>query len=164
MQIIPCSICVLCACFQIVICILAPFLKDDLLQEIIHVVVEFLADLMILFLCSAKLVSCALKPNRAGADIDKTTKIPFPSPPPPPPPPPPIILSVKLSVKLFQHCKKYADHKIFHYAFGSGEFLSYNSAFLASISNTVLKGSGMENYSNIHYGKNDSSRAFKFQC
>ena len=85
-QIIPCSICVLCACFQIVICILAHFLKDDLLQEIIHVVVEFLADLMILFLCSAKLVSCALKPNRAGADIDKST---------PPPPPPPIILSVK---------------------------------------------------------------------
>ena len=75
MQIIPCSNCVLCACFQIVICILAPFLKDDLLQEIIQVVVEFLADLMILFLCSAKLVSCALKPNRAG------------TPPPPPPPP-----------------------------------------------------------------------------
>ena len=74
----------LCACFQIVICILAPFLKDDLLQEIIHVV---LADLMILFLCSAKLVSCALKPNRAGADIDISTKSP--------PPPPPIILSVK---------------------------------------------------------------------
>ena len=73
----PCSICVLCACFQIVICILAPVLKDDLLQEIIHVV---LADLMILFLCSAKLVSCALKPNRAGADIDISTK----SPPPPP--------------------------------------------------------------------------------
>ena len=89
MQIITCSICVLCACFQIVICILAPFLKDDLLQEIIHVVVEFLADLMILFLCSAKLVSCALKPNRTGTD--KSTKIP--------PPPPPIILSVKL----FQH-------------------------------------------------------------
>ena len=96
MQIIPCSICVSCACFQIVICILAPFLKDDLLQEIIHVVVEFLADLMILFLWSAKLVSCALKPNRAGTNIDKSTKIP-------PPPPPPIILSVKLSVKLFQH-------------------------------------------------------------
>ena len=55
-QIIPCSISVLCACFQIVTCILAPFLKDDLLPEIIHVVVEFLADLMILFLCSAKLV------------------------------------------------------------------------------------------------------------
>ena len=34
MQIIPCSICVLCACFQIVISILAPFLKGDLLQEI----------------------------------------------------------------------------------------------------------------------------------
>ena len=32
-------------------------LKDDLLQEIIHVAVEFLADLMILFLCSAKLVT-----------------------------------------------------------------------------------------------------------
>ena len=43
-----------------VVCILAPFLKDDLKQEIIHVVVEFIADLMILFLCSAKLVSCAL--------------------------------------------------------------------------------------------------------
>ena len=42
--------CVLCACFQIVICILAPFLKDDLLQELIHVVVEYLADLMILLL------------------------------------------------------------------------------------------------------------------
>ena len=68
-------------------------------------------------------------------------------------PPPPIILSVKLSVKLFQHCYKYADHKIFHYAFERGEFLSYNSAFLASISNTVLKGSGKENYSNIHYVK-----------
>ena len=81
MQIIPCSICVLCACFQIVICILTPFLKDDLLQEIIHVVVEFLTDLMILFLFSAKLVSCALKPNRAGADIDESNKIP---PPPPP--------------------------------------------------------------------------------
>ena len=94
-QTIPCSICVLCACFQIVICILAHFLKDDLLQEIIHVAVEFLADLMILFFCSAKLVSCDLKPNRAGAVIDKSTKIP--------PPPPLIILSVKLSVKLFQH-------------------------------------------------------------
>ena len=44
MQIIPCSICVMCAHFLIVICILAPFLKDDLLQEIIHVVVEFFAD------------------------------------------------------------------------------------------------------------------------
>ena len=88
MQIIPCSICVLCACFQIVICILAPFLKDDLLQEIIHVVVVFLADLMVLFLCSAKLVSCALKPNCAGADIDKSAKIP-------PPPLPTIILSFK---------------------------------------------------------------------
>ena len=32
-----------------------------------------------------------------------------------------------------------------------GEFRSYNSAFLASISNTVLKGSGKENYSNVHY-------------
>ena len=53
-QIIHCSICVLCACFQIVICILAPFLKDDLLPEIIREVVEFLADLMILFLCEAK--------------------------------------------------------------------------------------------------------------
>ena len=140
----------LCACFQIVICILAPFLKYDLLQEIIHVVVEFLADLMILFLCSAKLVSCALKPNCAGADINKSTKIP-------PPPPPPIILSVKFVyfvtpfiivfrtngnclfnscslslihvdsmaihlhfltvIELFQHCNKYADHKIFHDAF-----------------------------------------------
>ena len=66
-QIIPCSICVLCACFQIVICILPPFQKNDLLQEIIHVIVEFLADLMILFLCSAKLVSCTLNPNRADS-------------------------------------------------------------------------------------------------
>ena len=73
------NLCVVCMfpSFQIFICVLAPFLKDDLLQEIIHVVVEFLADLMILFLCSAKLVSCALKPNCAGADIDKST------PPPP---------------------------------------------------------------------------------
>ena len=75
-------LCVVCMfpSLQIVICILAPFLKDDLLQEIIHVIVEFLADLMILFLCSAKLDACALKPNCAGADIDKITKIP---PPPP---------------------------------------------------------------------------------
>ena len=109
MQIIPCSICVLCACFQIVICILAPVLKDDLLQEIIHVVVEFLADLMILCLCSSKLVSCTLKPNRADADIDKSTKIP--------PPPTSHYISVKLSVKLFQHSNKYVDHKIFHDVF-----------------------------------------------
>ena len=54
-------------------------------------VIAFLADLMILFLCSAKLVSCALKPKRAGADIDKSTL------------PPSIILSIKLSVKLYQH-------------------------------------------------------------
>ena len=37
--------------------------------------------------------------------------------------------------------------------FERGEFLSYNAAFLASISNMLLKGSGKENYSNIHYVK-----------
>ena len=154
MQIIPCSICLLCACFQIVICILAPFLKDDLLQEIIHVVVEFLADLMILFLCSAKLVSCALKPNRAGADIDKSAKIP---------PPPPLYLVSNL-VSNFFNTNKYADHKIFHDDFERGEFLSYNSAFLASISNTVLKGSGKENYSNIHYVKMTAVQLLNFSA
>ena len=38
------------------------------------------------------------------------------------------------AIELFQHCNKYADHKIFHDAFERGEYLSYNSAFLASIS------------------------------
>ena len=96
MQIIPCSICVLCACFQIVICILAPFLKDDLLQKIIHGVVEFLADLMILFLCSAKLFSCFGANSYWHRHRQKYQN-------PPPPPPTPLILSVKLCVKLFQH-------------------------------------------------------------
>ena len=32
-----------------------------------------------------------------------------------------------------------------------GEFRSYNSAFLASISNTVLKGSIKEYYSKVHH-------------
>ena len=51
----------------------------------------------------------------------------------------------------FINTNKYAGHKIFHDAFERGEFLSYNSAFFASITNTVLKGSGKENNSNIHY-------------
>ena len=75
------------------------------------------------------------------------------------PPPPPIIRSVK-----FFNTNKYADHKIFHDAFERGEFLSYNSAFLASISNTVLKGSGKENYSNIHYVKMTAVELLNFSA
>ena len=75
MQIIPCSICVLCACFQ-------GSNSHLYFGSISKMVVEFFADLMILFLCSAKLVSCALKPNCADADIDKSTKIPSPPPHP----------------------------------------------------------------------------------
>ena len=60
-------------------------------------------------------------------------------------------MMILTAIELFQHCNKYADNKISHDAFERGEFLSYNSAFLASISNTVLKGSGKGNYSNIHY-------------
>ena len=77
---------------------------------------------------------------------------------------PPPLLPIMLSVKLFQHCNKYADHKIFHDAFERGEFLSYNSAFLASISNTVLKGSGKENYSNIHYVKMTAVELLNFSA
>ena len=44
------------------------------------------------------------------------------------------------------------------------EFLSYNSAFLASISNTVLKGSGKENYSNIQYVKMTTVELLNFSA
>ena len=51
MHIIPCSICVcVCVCFLAVMCISAPFLQDDLLQEIAHVVVEYL-DFYWFYLC-----------------------------------------------------------------------------------------------------------------
>ena len=74
-------------------------------------------------------------------------------------PPPPLYL-----VSNFFNTNKYADHKIFHDAFERGEFLSYNSAFLASISNTVLKGSGKENYSNIHYVKMTAVELLNFSA
>ena len=45
-----------------------------------------------------------------------------------------------------------------------GEFLSYNYTFLASISNTVLKGSGKENYSNIHYVKMTAVELLNFSA
>ena len=65
------------------------------------------------------------------------------------------------AIELFQHCNKYADHKIFHDAFERGEFLSYNSAFLASISNTVLKGSDKDN---IHYVKMTAVELLNFSA
>ena len=49
------------------------------------------------------------------------------------------------AIELFQHSNKYVEHKIFRDAFKRGEYGSYNSAFLASISNNG------ENCTNVHY-------------
>ena len=106
------SICVLCVYFLVAICILpAPFL-----QMIYYRKLDGFADkcvvVVLLDTCSLSLIH------------DDSMAI---------------HLRFLTAIELFQHCNKYADHKMFH------------DAFLASISNTVLKGSGKENYSNVHY-------------
>ena len=52
------------------------------------------------------------------------------------------------AIELFQYSNKHEEHKSLR-----GELRSYNSVLLASISNTLLKVSSMENFSNIHYVK-----------
>ena len=67
------------------------------------------------------------------------------------------------AIELFQHSNKYAEYKIFHDAFKRREFRSYNHAFLASISNTVLKASD-NNYTNVHYVKMTAVELLNFRA
>ena len=57
-------------------------------------------------------------------------------------------LRLLTAIELFQHCHKYAEHEIFRRAADEGGFLHFDTAFKASVTNTVLE-SDIANSSNV---------------